>query len=64
MAEKRLVANNLVPDDEVWVSPKTFENPFQPSKAKNLVCSCEDFCETRKRELCNPDTCGYINRDA
>jgi hypothetical protein len=28
MDDKFLIANSLVPDNEVWVSPKTFENPF------------------------------------
>ncbi|MFA5217275.1 hypothetical protein [Sulfuricurvum sp.] len=34
MDEKFLIANNLVPDNEVWVSPKTFENPFSKNIAE------------------------------
>ena len=26
--ERKLIANHLVPDNEVWVSPATWENPF------------------------------------
>lgn len=26
--ERYLIANSLVPDNEVWVSPATWENPF------------------------------------
>lgn len=28
MAERRLIANHLVPDGEVWVSPRTWDEPF------------------------------------
>jgi hypothetical protein len=36
MDEKFLIANHLVPDNEVWVSPKTFENPFSKNVAEAL----------------------------
>jgi Na+-translocating ferredoxin:NAD+ oxidoreductase RnfC subunit len=35
MDEKFLIANSLVPDNEVWVSQTTFDNPF--SKNVNVV---------------------------
>jgi hypothetical protein len=38
--ERKLIANHLVPDDEVWVSPATWERPFslkaKESTATNL----------------------------
>ena len=30
--ERKLIANSLVPDNEVWVSPKTWDSPFTQSK--------------------------------
>ena len=30
--EHKLIANSLVPDNEVWVSPKTWDSPFTQSK--------------------------------
>lgn len=31
-----LIANHLVPDNEVWVSKKTFDNPFLKSTSEAL----------------------------
>ena len=39
MDEKFLIANHLVPDNEVWVSPKTFENPFSKNVSEALNSS-------------------------
>jgi hypothetical protein len=36
MDEKFLIANHLVPDNEVWVSPKTFESPFSKNTKEAL----------------------------
>lgn len=43
MDEKFLIANSLVPDNEVWVSPKTFENPFSKNVKEALPNSAQQL---------------------
>jgi hypothetical protein len=55
MDEKFLIANHLVPDNEVWVSPKTFENPFSKNvsdvlnsshnNARDEIAAAEKLCK-------------------
>ena len=35
--ERKLIANYLVPDDEVWVSPETWERPFSLKAKESTV---------------------------
>ena len=35
--ERKLIANYLVPDDEVWVSPATWERPFSLKAKESTV---------------------------
>lgn len=35
--ERKLIANHLVPDDEVWVSPETWERPFSLKAKESTV---------------------------
>jgi hypothetical protein len=62
MNKKFLTANSLVPDNEVWVSPKTFNNSFS---IKQAVCTCpEAICIYRhsndaKRCSDKTDICKY-----
>lgn len=37
--ERKLIANSLVPDNEVWVSPKTWDSPFTQSKVAQISIS-------------------------
>ena len=37
--ERKLIANHLVPDDEVWVSPKTWDIPFTQSNVAGVPTS-------------------------
>jgi hypothetical protein len=47
MDEKFLIANSLVPDNEVWVSPKTFENPF----SRNIADASKHSHNNRSDEI-------------
>ena len=42
--ERKLIANHLVPDDEVWVSPKTWDSPF----TQNVVAQNSTSTNTTK----------------
>ena len=37
--ERKLIANHLVPDNEVWVSPKTWDSPFTKSMVAGVSTS-------------------------
>ena len=60
--ERKLIANHLVPDDEVWVSPKTWDSPFtqnvvaqnstdiQHTKA-TIALQIEDYLDANKTQM-------------
>lgn len=70
MDEKFLIANSLVPDNEVWVSPKTFENPFSkhisealPKAPNKQIMPClkhgkyGQVCLVFENEFCGVSAC-------
>jgi len=49
--ERKLIANYLVPDDEVWVSPATWERPFS-FKAKESTITDTQQLKAEIRAIC------------
>ena len=41
--ERKLIANYLVPDDEVWVSPATWERPFSQKAKESTVTDTQQL---------------------
>ena len=41
--ERKLIANHLVPDDEVWVSPATWERPFSLKAKESTVTDTQQL---------------------
>lgn len=41
--ERKLIANYLVPDDEVWVSPTTWERPFSLEAKESTVTDTQQL---------------------
>ena len=58
MDEKFLIANHLVPDNEVWVSPKTFENPFSRNISEALKTAYNKQGNTITCSMCKHTVCG------
>lgn len=50
--ERKLIANHLVPDDEVWVSPATWERPFSLKAKESTVTDTQQL----KAEICEWNT--------
>jgi len=60
MDEKILIANRLVPDNEVWVSQTTFDNPF----SKNVDVVLKPSHNNARDKIFRPCGCVVCKHNA